>query len=90
MAKTKIHWTKKTYDIFCEEAMLSDFEKAILEERIKGLTVTEMSLKHNVSTSTIHKTIKNMRTKYDIIQEHYPEVFPVSYNSEQEKYMDEN
>lgn len=90
MGKTVIHWTKKTFEIFSEEAMLSDFEKAILEERIKGVTVIEMSMKHNCSTSTIQKTIKKMREKYDIIQVQHPDIFPVSRVSKEEIYMDNN
>lgn len=90
MPKTVIHWTKKTFEIFVEEAMLSELETAILEERIKGLTVTEMSMKHNVSASTIHSIIKKMREKYDIVQKQHPDVFPIQRVSKEEIYMDNN
>lgn len=88
MAKNHIRWTKEVKEMFIEMAMLSELEIDILEDRIKGKTVTEMSLKYNVSKSTIDRIIRSLKDDYDFIQSQYPDKFPKSFKSKEEIYMD--
>lgn len=86
----KVKWTKKTYDIFVDEAFLTADEKYILDSRIKGETVTQQCLALNVSRTTVNRYIKNLKDKYDIIAKQYPDIFPKRYKSKEEEYMDNN
>lgn len=86
----KVKWTKRTYDIFVEEAFLTADEKYILDSRIKGETVTQQCIALNVSRATVNRYIKNIKEKYDIIASHYPDIFPKQYKSKEEEYMDNN
>lgn len=86
----KVKWTKKTYDIFIDEAFLTKDEKYILDSRIKGETVTQQCLALNVSRTTVNRYIKNIKDKYDIIAKQYPDIFPKRYKSKEEEYMDNN
>lgn len=87
MAK-QIHWTEKTCKSFIQKAMLNAEEIYILENRIKGMTVLEMSYNLNRSEATIHRIIRRIRHKYDVIQKEYPNEFPIRQISKQEIYMD--
>lgn len=86
----KVRWTKKTYDIFVEEAFLTKEEKYILDTRIQGHTVTQQSMHLNVSRATVNRYIKNIKAKYDVIAQYHPGVFPKRYKSKEEEYMDNN
>lgn len=86
----KVKWTKRTYDIFVEEAFLTADEKYILDSRIKGETVTQQCIALNVSRATVNRYIKNIKEKYDIIASHHPDIFPKRYKSKEEEYMDNN
>lgn len=84
----QVHWTKLILEEFIDKAMLSDQEKFIMESRVKGWTVTEQALYLKVSESTVHKTIKRLKQKYDKVQQEYPDTFPVRKYSAEETYMD--
>jgi len=56
-------FTKTEYLHICEEAMLSDLQRELLEDKIKGLTIIQMSMKHNVSPETIKREIKKLKKR---------------------------
>ena len=56
-------FTRTEYLHICEEAMLSDLQKEILEDKIKGLTIIQMSIKHSVSPETIKREIKKLKKR---------------------------
>jgi len=63
MEKVSFDFSKTEYLHICEEAMLSDLQKQLLEDKIKGLTIVEMSMKHNVSPETVSREIKKIKKK---------------------------
>lgn len=86
----QVLWTKNITSIFYEEAHLSEFEIQIMNTRIKGMTITEQSLKFNCSKSLIDKTIKKLKVKYDEVQKNHPDELPERKFSAKELYMDSN
>ena len=69
--------------------MLSDFEKSVLETRIKGYSIIQQADMHRCSESTISRTIAILKEKYDAVQP-YSDKLPVRKTSAKEKWMDEN
>lgn len=63
----QVIWTKKRLDTFVENASLSDFEERVIRTRAKGWSIVQQSIELNVSVSTINKTIKKLKEKYDIV-----------------------
>lgn len=56
-------FTKSEYLHICEEAMLSDLQKELLEDKIKGLTIIQMSMKHSVSPETVKREMKKIKKR---------------------------
>ena len=56
-------FTKTEYLRISDEAMLTDLQKKIFEDKIKRLTIIEMAQKHNVSPETISRNIKQIKMK---------------------------
>lgn len=63
----QVIWTKKRLDTFVENASLSEFEERVIKTRAKGWSIVKQSIELNVSVSTINKTIKKLKEKYDIV-----------------------
>ena len=63
MDKLSFDFTKTEYLRICEEAMLSDLQKELLEDKIKGMTIVQMSMKHNVSTDVVSRNIRKIKNK---------------------------
>ena len=63
----QVIWTKKRLDTFAENASLSEFEERVIRTRAKGWSIVKQSIELNVSISTINKTIKKLKEKYDIV-----------------------
>ncbi len=63
MDKVSFDFTKTEYLHICEEAMLSDLQKELLEDKIKGLSIIEMSQKHSISPETVSRQIKKMKDR---------------------------
>lgn len=63
MDKLSFDFTKTEYLRISEEAMLTDLQKKVFEDKIKRLTITEMAQKHNVSPETVSRTIKQMKDR---------------------------
>ena len=56
-------FTKTEYDKICEELMLNDEYKKLLEMKIKGYTRTKMALELKVSEPTLDVMIKKLKKK---------------------------
>lgn len=63
MDKINFDFTKSEYLRICEEAMLSDLQKELFEDKIKGLTIVQMSLKHNISPETVNRNVKKIKKR---------------------------
>lgn len=55
--------TKSEYDKLCEELMLNDEYKKLLEMKIKGYTRTKMAMELNISEPTLDVMIKKLKKK---------------------------
>ena len=55
--------TKSEYEKICDELMLNDEYKKLLEMKIKGYTRTKMGLELNVSPATLDVMIKKLKKK---------------------------
>lgn len=84
----EVNWNKHVYDRFCELAMLSDFEKQVLETRIKGYSIIQQSMMLGCSESTINKTIKVLKKKYDDVQTLQDSGLKPRRTSKEEEWMD--
>ena len=87
MAK-QVLWTRDVLEFFIEVACLTELEENVMRTRVKEWPVSKMSMEFHVSESTIHRTIKRLKTKYDQAQREYPDRLPVRRNSAKETYMD--
>jgi len=63
MDKITFDFTKSEYLRICDEAMLNDLQCKLLEDKIKGLTLIEMSIKHNTSPETIKRQIQKIKNR---------------------------
>lgn len=83
----EVLWTKIIMEEFIELGGLNPFEEQILRTRCAGWTITQQELAFHVSRSTINRTIKILKTKYDAVQK-YSLILPPRKHSAQEEYMD--
>lgn len=77
--KNQIPWTKRLYNDFLDDVILTDLEKKILYARVwekDKWTITSMSLEFNVSRSTINNYIASIRMKYDYLSSTNPDKYP--------------
>lgn len=84
----QVKWTEQILKKFEQRALLSEEECYIMESRIRGATVTQQALKLSKSESSVHRIIKELKIKYDLVQKEYPDEFPVRKKSAKETYMD--
>lgn len=85
----EVPWTKKTLENFIEKANLNSDEIYIMESRIRGASCTEQSIHLNKSVATIHRMIRELKHKYDVVQAENPNDFPVRIKkSAKEQWMD--
>ena len=56
-------FTKTEYDKICEECMLNDEYKKLLEMKIKGYSRPKMAMELNVSEPTLDVMIKKLKKK---------------------------
>lgn len=59
----KFDFSRTEYDKIKEELMLNDELSKILEMRIKGYSITKMSIELNMSESSINRRIKELKRK---------------------------
>lgn len=70
----EVIWTKKRFELVCEEGMLGCWERTILEEHIRGdMSRQQLAMKHNCDISVIDTTIKRLKDVYDAVQKDYPD-----------------
>lgn len=87
--KTTVSWNESLYMLFINKMMLSRLEREVLRCRIMEYTVTEISEELGVSKSTVDRTVKKLRLKYDKLRE-MDSTLPPRRMSDKEKWMDEN
>lgn len=87
--KTTVNWNENLYMLFINKMMLSRLEREVLRCRIMQYTVTEIAEELCVSKSTVDRTVKKLRLKYDKLRTIEPSL-PPRRMSEMEKWMDEN
>lgn len=85
---TTVSWTKHAFDVFVVEGCLTEFEIKVLETRVKGMTITEQADYLNCSKSTVDRTVKKLKKRYDQVREHHPELPERNVNSITEAYLD--
>lgn len=73
----QIDWTLNKVRFVEEKAMLSEEECYVLEQRVRGTSITSIALALHRSNSTIHNLIKGIRIKYDRVQKEYPNLLDV-------------
>lgn len=56
-------FTKKEFDDICKKAMLNDEFIKIFEMKIKGYSITKISMEMNMSERTINRRIKELKKK---------------------------
>lgn len=59
----KLDFNRSEYEKIKEDLMLNEEMSKILEMRIKGYSITKMSLELNMSESTINRRIKQLKKK---------------------------
>lgn len=59
----KFDFTKDEYETISEQLMLNDELKKILEMRIKGYSIVQMSMEMNMSEATIKRRIATIKKK---------------------------
>ena len=55
--------TQQEFESISKKAMLNDELKAILEMKIKGYSITKMSMELNMSESSVNRRIKQLKKK---------------------------
>lgn len=83
----QVPWNKYIVERFIELALLSDEEQMILRTRAEGWTITQQSMRFNMSESKINKIIARLKAKYDQIEKYDPSL-PPRKSSAKETYMD--
>lgn len=89
MTRRNVPWNEVLYREFSRLGMLTEFQREVLRTRIMGYSITQQAMSLNVSESTINRTIRELKTRYDEVQP-YSDLLPPRRTSEEEKWMDEN
>lgn len=56
-------FTKEEYEELIDELMLNEEMQKILEMKIKGCSIIEISMKLNISERTVNRRIKELKKK---------------------------
>lgn len=59
----KFDFTKKEYEFFLNNCFFTEDEEKILLLKLKGNTTLQISIKLNLSTSTVDRRIKSIKKK---------------------------
>jgi len=59
----RFDFTKTEYEYLKEELMLNEEYAAILELKIKGYSIVEISMELNISTATVSRRLKTIINK---------------------------
>ena len=63
MLKLNFDFTKTEYEHLKEELMLNDEMTKILEMKIKGYSITKISMELNMSERNVNKKVKKLKEK---------------------------
>lgn len=63
MSRFCYDFSRTEYNYICEEAMLNDKQKQMLEDKIHGLSTIQMADKYHDSPETIKRQIKKIKNK---------------------------
>lgn len=63
MLKLNFDFTKTEYEHLKEELMLNDEMSKILEMKIKGYSITKMSMELNMCERNVNKKVKQLKEK---------------------------
>ena len=77
--KNQIPWTRRLYENFISDAILTDLEKKVLYARVwesDKHTIISMAMDFHVSKSTINNCISSIRRKYDRLHKEYAYKYP--------------
>lgn len=77
--RKKILWTKRLYNDFLEDAILTDLERKVLYSRVlekDKWTIIKMAMEFHVGRSTINNAISSIRRKYDYLSDEFPDKYP--------------
>lgn len=85
----KISWNAVVLGEFVKLGGLNDFETQLMYDRMRGMTIQQMSFNYHVSNATISRTIAKLKKVYDEVQP-YSNILKPRRSSPEEKYMDEN
>ena len=83
----EVPWSKLILETFVEEAMLTKEEEWVLRTRIAGWPRSKQAQELNMSLSTIDRTIKRLKEKYDRVEKANP-LLPPRRESKEEEWMD--
>lgn len=83
----QVPWNKIILEEFIDIGGLTKDEEMIIRTRVAGWSITEQSIKLNMSVSKVNYIIKRLKVKYDICQK-YSLILPPRKKSAQETYMD--
>jgi DNA-binding NarL/FixJ family response regulator len=59
----KFDFTKEEYEYLKEQLMLNEELSKIFEMKIKGYSITKMSMELNMSESTVNRRVKQLKKK---------------------------
>lgn len=86
----QVIWTRRVTLFFEQMAQLNEVQKQILESRIAGMTVKQMSIYYSMSQRTIGTIVQRLKRKYDEVQQQYPDDLKPRKTSAIQTYMDEH
>lgn len=65
-------WDKRTVNLFSEAVYLTEEEEIVLHDWVRGKSIVNTSMMHNMSERKINNIRKSIRTKYDRVQVYTP------------------
>lgn len=69
----EVIWTRKRYELLCEQGMLSERDCRMLEMHIKRCSNLEIAVAMNLDISRVNAAIKRFKRTYDAVQREFPE-----------------
>lgn len=84
----QVIWTKRTLELFIEYANLTEEEEKVMRTRAQAWTRTKQCRELGMSTSTLDRIIKRLKSKYDAVQKEHPDELPERRFSAKETYLD--
>lgn len=67
-------WDKRILKAFEDAACLTEEEELVLHDWVRGRTIVNTSMLHNMSTRKIDNIRRSIRVKYDRVQVYTPEL----------------